>query len=411
MMTYHKPTSIIPRHDEERLNKLYRYDILDTPAEEAFDKIAKLAAQIFDTPSAFVSFVDRDRVFFKSNISTLPSNEVDRDDSLCSLAILEEQITVFNDTHQIPDLLESPHVSCEGGIRFYAGAPLKTAEGHQLGTICVVDSVPRQVTEKQLQMLETLSSLVVDELEHRRIARQAIRVQTDLLNITAHDLKNPTINVSLLADLILKQNGNLPLVESLAGKIKLSAEDIMIKLEGLLNLSQLEDGEFELSLEFFRLTELLKAVKNNFDLLAQQKRQSIILACSEDIVVRADRNRLQEIFENLLSNALKYSYPHTEIFISCRREDQQVLIEFRDQGQGLDEADMKKLFTKFARLSSQPTGKERSNRLGLSIVKTLVELHNGKVWASSPGKDKGTTFTVALPLPAAAATEPAAAAK
>ncbi len=146
MAVYHKPVSIIPTNDQDRLRKLHGYSILDTPPEEAFDKVARLAAQIFDTPSAFVTFVDKDRVFFKANLSPLEGNQVQRTDSLCSLAILEETVTVFDDTYQVPDLLESPHVSCQGGIRFYAGAPLKTREGYRLGTLCVVDSVPRQAT-------------------------------------------------------------------------------------------------------------------------------------------------------------------------------------------------------------------------------------------------------------------------
>lgn len=398
MSIYRKPASIIPQQDEERLEKLYRYEILDTPAEDAFDKIAILAAQIFDTPSAFISFVDKDRVFFKSNISTLEGNEVLRQDSLCSLTILQDKLTVFNDTHQIPDLLESPHVSCEGGIRFYAGAPLKTNEGHQIGTICVVDTVPRDATPKQLQMLQTLSSIVIDELEHRLAARQAIRVQTDLLNMTAHDLKNPTINITLLSDLILKYAANNSAVEGMAAKIKHSAEDMMQKLEGLLNLSQIENGEFELNQETFDLAELLSLVKNNLDLLAQQKQQTIVLSCPSSLILRADLKRIQEVFENLLSNAIKYSYANSQIIVKAMQENNHLIVEVKDPGQGLTEADKKKLFTKFAKLSAMPTGKERSNRLGLSIVKTLVELHHGKVWASSDGKDKGTSFFVSLPL-------------
>lgn len=398
MNMYHKPASIIPQSDEERLKKLHLYEILDTPPEEAFDKIAKLANQIFDTPSAFISFVDRNRVFFKANISTLEGNEVLREDSLCSLAILKDQLTVFNDTHQIPDLLESPHVACEGGIRFYAGAPLKTAEGYQLGTICVVDSVPRQATEKQLRMLETLSSIIVDELEHRLSARKAIRVQSDLLNITVHDLKNPAINISLLADLIMKQSAESGTIEGLAAKIKVCIGDIMQRLDGLLDLSQIENGEFKLNPEPTDLSEILNRVKNNFKIQAQQKRQTIKLDYADSIELKIDKNRIQEVFENLLSNAIKYSNPATEITISVKTDHNIVVVEFRDQGQGLSESDMKKLFKKFAKLSSAPTGKERSNRLGLSIVKTLVELHNGKVWATSEGKNKGSSFYVSLPL-------------
>ncbi len=402
MAVYSKPTSIIPTNDQDRLRKLHGYGILDTPPEEAFDKVARLAAQIFDTPSAFVTFVDKDRVFFKANLSPLAGNQVQRADSLCSLAILEETVTVFNDTYQIPDLLESPHVSCQGGIRFYAGAPLKTREGYRLGTLCVVDSVPRQASPKQLQMLETLSSIVVDELEQRLAAQRAISAQTDLVNMAVHDLKNPALNIASLSDLLLKRITDAGMVQELAGLIKGCSEEISGKLEGLLTLSQLEDESFQLHLEEVDLPTLLDQVGNNFGLMATQKGQRIHKQAGESIAVRADRGRLQEVFENLLSNAIKYAYPDTTITIAVGRAGTQAVVSFQDQGQGLSEGDMQKLFTKFARLSSVPTGKERSNGLGLSIVKTLIELQGGKVWATSAGKDQGATFFVALPLYAGA---------
>lgn len=398
MPTYQKPASIIPKNDKERLKKLHGYEILDTPSEDAFDKIAKLAAQIFDTPSAFVTFVDQDRVFFKANISTLEGSEVLRQDSLCSLAILEEQITVFNDTHQVPDLLESPHVSCEGGIRFYAGAPLRTTEGYRLGTICVTDALPRQASQKQLEMLETLSSVVIDELEHRLAARKAIRAQTDLMNMAVHDLKNPAANISLLADIMMKKAEDNGFIHEMSAKIKDCVEDMTNKLSSLLELSQMEEDGFLLNKEEADISGILWSVKNNFELLAQQKNQNIQLEQSEPIIARVDKTRVQEIFENLLSNAVKYSFPDSEIILAIEKTEKEAIVEFRDQGQGLTEEDKEKLFRKFARLSAIPTGKERSNGLGLSIVKSLVELHNGRVWANSEGKNKGSSFFVALPL-------------
>lgn len=398
MNKYSKPASIIPQNDEERLNKLHGYEILDTPPEEAFDKIAKLAAQIFNTSSAFVTFVDKERVFFKSNISAIGDNQVDRKDSLCSLAILEDQLTIFNDTHQIPDLLESPHVSSEGGIRFYAGAPLKTTEGYQLGTLCVTDSEPRSASPGQLKMLETLSSVVVDQLELRRAARNAIRVQTDLMNITVHDLKGPASNISLLSDIILKKVPGNEVVKDLVDKMKFSVGEIMERLSSLLNLSEIENGDIKVNVETAPLHEILIRVKKNFELLASQKGQTLKVEYPDSVMVKMDRKRMQEVFENLLSNAIKYSYPDTEILVTVKEEEKFAVVEFKDQGQGLSESDMKKLFTKFSKLSSVPTGKERSNGLGLSIVKTLVELQGGKVWATSEGKNKGSSFYVAIPL-------------
>ena len=160
----------------------------------------------------------------------------------------------------------------------------------------------------------------------------------------------------------------------------------------------MEDADFQLQLEDTAISELLNQVISLFEIQAQQKQQTIKVVHNYKGSLNLDRARMKEVFENLLSNAIKYSHANTDITIMTKEMDNGVLVEFKDQGQGLSEADMKKLFTKFAKLSSVPTGKERSNGLGLSIVKTLVDLHKGKLWASSDGKGKGISFFVWLPF-------------
>jgi signal transduction histidine kinase len=392
------PKSLIPENDTERIHKLHSYDILDTPAENSFDKIAILAAQIFNTPIAQVTFVDEDRVFLKTNISPLLATEVDRKDSFCSIAILNEGVTLFENTLQVPGLTNNPFVQMENGVRFYAGAPLRTSEGLQLGTVCVLDIAPKTVTEQQLKMLETLSSIVMDELELRLATRKAMRTQTDMMNRIVHDLKNPNTTISLSAELIKKKADDPKIVNDFADRIKNSANNVLNSLNNLLDLSQMENASFRLNLKEVDVLHLLGLTKKNFDLLAAQKQQNIVITCNCSSMIIADPIRLQEAFENLLSNALKYSYPNASVLIQVSKTNDHLVIEFKDQGQGLITDDMNKLFTKFARLSAIPTGREHSNGLGLSIVKMLIELHHGKVWAESAGKDKGASFFVGIPL-------------
>jgi signal transduction histidine kinase len=392
------PKTVIPNNDIERLHKLHSYDILDTPAENAFDKIAILAAQIFNTPIAQVTFVDEQRVFFKTNISPLEATEVARQDSFCAVAILNEGVTLFEDVLEVPDLVTNPFVQMENGVRFYAGAPLRTAEGLQLGTVCVLDVEPRTVTEQQLQMLETLSSIVMDELELRLSTRKAMRTQTDMMNRIVHDLKNPNTTISLSAELIKRKLDDPKIVSDFADRIKNSANHVLKSLNNLLDLSQIENGSYRLSLQEIDLLDIIHSAKKNFELVAANKQQQIEISCHCQTKILVDANRLQEAFENLLSNALKYANAHTKIFIIVNRNDEEIIVEFKDQGQGLSTEDLPKLFTKFAKLSSVPTGREHSNGLGLSIVKMLVELHRGRVWAESPGKNLGASFFIAIPF-------------
>ena len=396
-MSYIKPIDISPKNDYERLEKLKDYQILDTHSEDTFDKIALMAAQIFSTPSAFISFVDKDRVFFKSNLSALPLNEVKREDSLCSVAILQDAVTMIADTHLHPPLMDSQYVYGEGGIRFYAAAPLKSPEGFNMGTICVADSVPRDgATEQQLEMLKTLASIIIDKLENRLRYRKSIESQINLMNIVLHEIKNPLASIKLANEIISKSPQS---ADRMTENIKSSVVRIQTKLADLLTQSELEEKDLMLSIEEVDLRDMFTRLVNNFELLADRKKQSIELYCDEALpLIEADRTKISDVLHNLLSNAIKYSYHGSKIKVSAREAGNYVHIEVKDEGQGLNFNDMQKLFTKFAKLSSKPTGKETSNGLGLSISKSFVELHRGNIYAMSPGKDKGTTFIVSIPF-------------
>lgn len=395
-MNYKKPISYIPNNEALRLQKLYDYQVLDTHSEDTFDKIALLASQIFNTKNAFVTFVDEHRVYFKANIGDFQATEVPREDSLCSLAILDEKITVFNDTHAIPDLSENRFVSSPNGIRFYAGAPLKSPEGYSVGTVCVIDNVAREVTEHQMDMLRTLADIVINKLESRLRYNTIIKSQNELMGIALHEIKNPLASISLANDILRLDASKTP---KMTDMIKHSVATIQNKLTDLLKLSEDEEKEQRLSIEEADLKEMLDRLINNFELLANKKNQIIELTIEESLPrINIDKTKISDVLHNLLSNAIKYSYSNTTIKIIAKKIDDFVEIEFKDQGQGLNDEDADKLFKKFAKLSSKPTGKESSNGLGLSICKSFVELHKGQIFAKSPGKELGTSFFISLPI-------------
>lgn len=391
---YSKPKNIIPANDDERLEKLKDYEVLDSFPEEVFDNIGRLAAQVFDTPSAFITFVDKDRVFFKCNISPLKANEVDRNHSLCSLAILQDNVLIFNNTHDVPELLESPYVAAEGGIRFYAGAPLKSPEGFNMGTICVVDAVEREATPEQLEMLSTLAQIVIDKLENRLRYRKSIAAQQNLMNIALHEIKNPLASINLANDIIkAKQRPT----EKMAQTIKHSVNRIQRKLSGLLRQAEL-DATQELMFEDLSLKDLLEHAVTNFELLASRKDQKIELDLKKgDISFYGDKMKMTDAMHNLLSNAIKYSYKGSVIKVSASESDNEIIIKVKDEGQGLDEADVSMLFKKFAHSGARPIDKGSSYGVGLTVTKSIIEMHRGTIEALSEGKDCGSTFIIRLP--------------
>ncbi|MBI5381691.1 MAG: GAF domain-containing protein [Opitutae bacterium] len=164
----------LPANEEERLRVLAAFRQLDSAAEKDFDDIVQLAAAICDVPIALVSLVDRDRQWFKAKIG-LNVCETSRDDAFCAHAILQTEPLVVRDATQDPRFADSSLVQGEPHLRFYAGVPLLAESGEALGTLCINDRRPRELTEMQLQALRTLARQVTVLFELRKVAADLAR--------------------------------------------------------------------------------------------------------------------------------------------------------------------------------------------------------------------------------------------
>lgn len=159
----------IPDNEADRLAALNDYQILDTPPDETFDRITRLASRILKTPIALVSLVDKERQWFKSR-QGLNTEETPREVAFCAHAICGHNVMVVPDASLDTRFAENPLVTRHPKIRFYAGAPLQDGKGHTLGTLCVVDTAPRQIDDEQRAMLQDLASIVMDAMHLRRLA-------------------------------------------------------------------------------------------------------------------------------------------------------------------------------------------------------------------------------------------------
>ena len=165
----------LPPHEAKRLQALAEYGVLDTPPEEAFDDLTLLASQVCETPIALISLIDTHRQWFKSKVG-VTVQETPRDVAFCAHCILQSDLMIVPDALADSRFVENPLVTSEPQIRFYAGAPLRTPDGHTLGTLCVIDRVPRVLSPAQKKALWALSRQVVGQLGLRRHLHERVRL-------------------------------------------------------------------------------------------------------------------------------------------------------------------------------------------------------------------------------------------
>lgn len=384
--------------EAERIEVLKKYEILDTPPDGSFDHLTQMAAELLDVPIAIVSLVDTDRIWFKSKYGLDEVHEIGRDSGLCASAILSPDFYEVRNAKNDPRTLANPLVAGEFGLQFYAAVPLTTKEGSNLGTFCVIDKKPRELDAFQQKILGNLGQLVMHQMELRLEARQAVKHQYEILNITAHDLKNPLAIMPLLADLIIHNKNNPNAIEDIAQQIKDAGQRMNQTIDDLLESAREKTGKIQLRLKSLDLSKLVKGVVASNLALAKRKDQTLKVDLSSKCLVYGDHGRITEIVDNLINNAIKYSPHGRDINISLNIHGDMAVLEIKDYGPGLTGDDKKNLFRKFTSLSAQPTGNENSTGLGLSIAKQLVDAHQGNIYAESEGKGKGSSFFVELPL-------------
>jgi PAS domain S-box-containing protein len=240
--------------------------------------------------------------------------------------------------------------------------------------------------------------------ENLKIANNRLEELNDIKNqflgMAAHDLRNPLTVIYSYSKLMTDFNSeNLNEQQvSMLNRINKSCKQLLVLINDLLDITSIDSGKVNIEKKKVKISDILNPDNYSFQWLACYKDINVdIITEVPDFEVEVDINRIIQVIENLLSNAIKYSYSDTTVTLTAKIENNAFILSVKDEGQGIPEEDISKLFKPFEKASVKPTGKETSTGLGLVIVKKIVDLHNGTINVKSE-VNKGSEFIVSLPL-------------
>jgi signal transduction histidine kinase/CheY-like chemotaxis protein len=406
-------TSNSAHFDEDaRLAVLDSFGILDTPPERSFDDVVRMVGQLLDAPIAAVNLIARDRQWFKSEIG-LGTREMPLENSICRHALLQQEQMVVPDTQDDPRFSCNPLVTAEGGLRFYAGAVLRTRDGVPLGTLCVLDKKPRPegLTEQQQFMLTTMAHQVMSQIELRQALaeqeslnealRRADQRKDEFLAMLAHELRNPLAPIVSAATMLSNFELQPSMVQRAADIIARQAGHMTSLIDDLLDVSRVTRGKVELEFVELDLKDVLAdAIEQVRPLIEKHDHRLVLESMPAPLLVVGDRKRLVQVMTNLLSNAAKYTLEGGRIEVRLSTRGALIDVVIRDDGIGMSPELIASAFDLF---SQGTRGLDRSQGglgIGLALVRSLLKLHGGEVTAASDGPGCGSTFRVTLPLSA-----------
>jgi signal transduction histidine kinase len=344
------------------------------PVDTTYDRVTRMAAKLLHFPISILIFNADDKINLKS---------------------------IYGICHHdlaIPDFnAPQPFVIQNFDVQFITASPLITQDGKVHGSLYLVDDKPRVFSEKNEAILSEFADMAVAYIELTSAADRVVLQQRQLLQIAAHDLKNPLTTIPVRADLIKLKKNDPEIVDRMCDQIKLAGLKMTRTIDELLQMGCYEAGKINLHTFKLDFAAIVAQVIETNEALATDKGQRIELFIESRPYVNADEQKLMEIVDNLVNNAVKYSPKGEVIRVIVQQQHGKAMMQVQDNGPGLTLEDKTNMFQPYSKLSAHPTGKENSTGLGLSIVKQLVEAHHGQVWAESDGMGKGSTFFVEMP--------------
>ena len=396
----------LPIDEKDRLEVLLKYNILDTLAQVEFDTLTSLASYICQTPIALISFVDEHRQWFKSKIG-LDATETSRDLAFCSHAILQNEVFIVNDALQDERFQDNPLVVGGPCVRFYAGAPLITPSKQRVGTLCVIDHVPRQLTPEQTLALQSLAMYVVNQMELKltidslenavESSKNSVKKQEIFLANISHEIRTPMNGILGFIEL-LKDTSLTEKQTRYVSIINKSANSLLDLINDILDFSKIESGMLKLHEDVKSAVVLLNEINDIYINQANEKNLNLTFLHqikSDDLFI-FDSLRVRQVISNLISNAIKFTEKGSVCVETTYEADkEQLIFKITDTGIGISLAEIHHIFDPFEQANNRISHNYGGTGLGLAIVKRLIALLKGEITCSSE-LGKGSVFTCSI---------------
>lgn len=402
-------------NNRKRVDALRRLCLLNTPSDPAFDRLTRLAAQLLNAPVSLVTLVDAEYQFFKSQVG-LPepwasTRRMALPYSFCQHTLSSNEPLVIEDARSHYLVYDNPAIQ-ELEAHSYLGIPLKTLDGHAIGSYCVVDKKPRVWTANEINLLKDLSGAVMAEIELRHQLSEKTEIEQELLRalekqkelaelktrfmaMVSHEFRTPLAIIQAISDTLTSYHQQMD-EERLQEKHKSIQNQVQVLknfLDDILIVSKSEIVTLHFQpteTDFIDLCQRVTADVQQISPLCQIQ----LSFTGEGRTAVVDTELMTQAISNLLSNAVKYSVEACEIQVEVSMEPEAVVMQVRDNGIGISEDDQKYLFEAFYR--AQNVQAIRGTGLGLTIVKRAIDAHNGSITFTSV-LNQGTTFIIHVP--------------
>ena len=395
----------LSKNEPQRLKALYDYEILDTLSEKEYDYITRIAVQICNVPASLITFLDKDRQWFKSFVG-VPMRETPRALSFCNYTILDpDNVLVVPDLRADERFHQNPMVTGLPNAVFYAGAPLVTPDGFVLGSICVLDAKVNNLTADQKDALKGLAQQVITRLELQKKVKTLYSTQSKLRQTNkslkdfalhvSHDMKTPLANILLVSGAFQKKySSHLDVdAQQFHGIIDRSAKELLVFIDTIL----IQSEKISRAKPTFTLIDSQAVLTKVIDVVAPTADVEIKLS-GKFPKVPITKTSLQQVFQNIITNAIKYNDKEkVQINISALSDKTFHYFSIADNGTGIEKHHLSKIFKKRKTLNQTDRFGNVGTGLGLAAVKDILARYGGKIKVTSK-KDNGSVFKVCIPF-------------